>query len=216
MVDEVPEAYKRAAEEVRAHLVALRGGAPFLSPDDARQLVMWLDQGLDVPTILVALERAYTSRRERRSRIPLTLRHAKRHLGKPTKGVLEPMAPDEAPDDHPLRPLVDAVRDHADGDPRGDELHDLAVHLERLPPGDDERLLRGALGAMREFFHGAWDALDDDERRLRLAEARDEFGDVDGVDEATLAAAVEEHARDALRRDYPLLTAATLWDLVHT
>ena len=50
---------------------------------------------------------------------------------------------------------------------------------------------------------------------LSLEQAREAYADAEGIDEATLLAAIEEHARDGLRRDYPLLTAATLWDLVH-
>lgn len=216
MWEDLPREYQDAAEEVRAHLVALRGGAPFLSPDDARLLVHWLDQGVGVPTILRALERAAESRRKRRSRIPLALRHARRHLGKETRGLLKPLPTDpEAP--HPLAPLALALRHQAGEDPRGAALGGLVDELERLPAEDAETLLRGALGAVRRFFTGAWEAMPDSERRARLSEAREELAEVeDAVDEATLLAAVEEHARDRLRRDYPLLTAATLWDLVHT
>ena len=35
--------HRDAVEEVRAHLVSIRGGAPFLSPADAWQLLEWLD-----------------------------------------------------------------------------------------------------------------------------------------------------------------------------
>jgi len=213
--EDVPVAYQQAAEEVRAHLVALRGGAPFLSPNDAALLVHWLDEGMGVPTILRALERASESRRKRRSRIPLTLGHAKRHLGKVTRGALKPLR--EADAAHPLVPLTNALRERAEADPRRDALNGLATTLETLPAEDADTLLRGALGAVRRFFTGAWDGLSEADRRTRLDQARAEFADVEEeVDEATLLAAVQEHARDRLRRDYPLLTAATLWDLVHT
>ena len=36
------------AEEVRAYLVAVRGGAPFLSAADGRLLIHWLEQGFSV------------------------------------------------------------------------------------------------------------------------------------------------------------------------
>ena len=43
----VPDAYRDAAEAVRAHLVSVRGGALFLSPADTLKLLEWLDR--DVP-----------------------------------------------------------------------------------------------------------------------------------------------------------------------
>jgi len=211
----VPEAYQQAAEEVRAHLVALRGGAPFLSPDDARLLVDWLDQGIAVSLILRALERAAEARRKQRSRIPLSLRHAKRHLGKATRTRLTALDPNALGEGHPLTPLVDALRASSRGDARSEAVLTLADGLHALPAGDAETLLRGALGEVRRFFTHAWETLDEAERARRLADAREAFEDVEGIDEATLLAAIEEHARDGLRRDYPLLTAATLWDLVH-
>jgi hypothetical protein len=215
VVGEVPEAYQRAAEEVRAHLVALRGGAPFLSPDDARLLVDWLDQGISVALILRALERAAESRRKRRSRIPLSLRHAKRHLGKATRGRLTAVDLAALVQDHPLTPLVDALRAASREDSRAEAVISLAAGLHALPADDAETLLRGALAEVRRFFTHAWETLDEVDRGRRLEQAREAYADAEGIDEATLLAAIEEHARDGLRRDYPLLTAATLWDLVH-
>src|SRR5688572_10814634 len=42
----IPAHYREAAEEVRAHLCALRGGGLFLSPMDSWKLVQWLDRGV--------------------------------------------------------------------------------------------------------------------------------------------------------------------------
>jgi len=215
VLSEVPEAYQQAAEEVRAHLVALRGGAPFLSPNDACLLVDWLDQGISVSFIIRALERAAEARRKRRSRIPLSLRHAKRHLGKATRSRLDVLGPGTLQADHPLAPLVDALRIASQKDTRSDAMLALAEGLRTLPADDPETLLRSALGKVRRFFTHAWETLDEADRARRLEHAQEDFADAEGIDEAILLAAIEEHARDGLRRDYPLLTAATLWDLVH-
>ena len=212
MIDEVPEAWKDAAEEVRAHLVALRGGAPFLSSRDAALLVGWLDQGVGVGTIVTALERAAEARRKARSRIPLSLAGAKRHLAKVARGGVTalPAGP------HPFEPLGQELKRQAARDPRGDALAGLAAELSGLPVEDAETLLRGALGAVRRFFTGAWDGMGAAERADRLHDAGRELeGIAQDLDEATLIAATEEAARDRLRQDYPLLTAARLWDLVH-
>ncbi|MGC6492270.1 MAG: hypothetical protein ACON5B_05455, partial [Myxococcota bacterium] len=80
MSSEVPEPLQAAAETVRRHLVALRGGAPFLSPSDAHQLLTWLEEGRGVGQILVAVERAATRRTRQRIRAPLSLTHARRYL----------------------------------------------------------------------------------------------------------------------------------------
>jgi len=211
VLDEVPEAHREAAEEIRAHLVALRGGAPFLSSADARLLVGWLDEAVPVPAILRALERAADARRKRRSRIPLSLGHARRHLGKPTRGAL-PAGP--ADPTHPLAPLAVALRAQAAADPREESLRALADALLELE-GEADGVVRGALALIRGFFADAWSALTEAERAVRLAAAREEIADLaDLVDEAVLVAAVEEVARDRLRQGYPLLTAATVWDLV--
>ena len=212
MVDDVPEAHKEAAEEIRAHLVALRGGAPFLSSDDAGLLVQWLEDDIAVPTILRALERAAEAGRKRRRRVPLRLSHAKRHLHKPTRGALAKPPPPGDP--HPLAPLAEALEAQAaGGDPRAGALSDLAGRLIALDRSDPEALLRAALGALRSFFLHAWEALSDEERAEHLAAAREVFTDLE-AEGATLEAAIEAHARDRLRSHYPLLTAATLWDLV--
>jgi hypothetical protein len=76
----VSPAHREAAEEVRDHLVCLRGGAPFLSPRDALALVRWLDDGVPVPVLLIALERAAARRRATRARTPLTLVALRPHL----------------------------------------------------------------------------------------------------------------------------------------
>src|SRR5688500_4071881 len=109
MGSDVPEAWTVAAEEVRAHLCALRGGAPFLSPMDAWQLVRWLEEGVSVASILLALERAAEARRRTRSRTPLSLGAAKRHLGRPTSGAFSRERPSRGGEPL-LAPLVRALR----------------------------------------------------------------------------------------------------------
>ena len=51
-----PQSLQNKAEEVRAYLVAIRGGAPFLSAADGRLLVRWLEQGISVARILAAVD----------------------------------------------------------------------------------------------------------------------------------------------------------------
>ncbi len=52
--DEHPR--EQDAEIVRAYLVELRGGAPFLSSRDGRLLLVWMDSDVPVALICQALE----------------------------------------------------------------------------------------------------------------------------------------------------------------
>ncbi len=202
--DDVPEEHQAAAEEVRAHLVCLRGGAPFLSPNDALLLLEWLDAGVSVPAILRALERAAQARIKNRSRLPLTLGSARRHLDKPTSGALAP-----ASSGHPLAPTAQVLTESPS--PRD---HAAARALLALDPTNPEHLVRGALAIVRDLLDATWLELPAAEREALLAQGRARYASVFPEDERGLDAACEAWARDRLRKARPHLSAATIWELV--
>jgi hypothetical protein len=207
---DVTQARQQAAEEVRAHLVCLRGQGLFLSSDDSRLLVQWLEAGVDVPRILRALERAAEARRAKRSKVPLRLVHAKRHLDKPTRGVFAVERP-HAGRDGPLFPVVRALAIRDDGDSRARE--ELEAVLKMAGGASAEDLFRTAAAAARAFLEARWRELARPQREALKASAREELGDlVHVVDLETLEALVEEGARDRLRAGYPALSAASLWE----
>jgi hypothetical protein len=209
--NDVPDGWTEAAEEVRAHLCALRGGAPFLSPMDAWQLVRWLEEGVSVAAILLALERAADARRRSRSRTPLSLVAARRHLGRPVAGAFARALPSRRAEP-PLAALVRALRAVPIGTDRAARAALEPALLEIS--GRGEVALRPALAAVRTFLETAWSALGAAGQEALAAEAREELGDLLGlVEEGTAAALVEETARDRLRGRYPALTAATLREL---
>jgi hypothetical protein len=208
VADEVPEAHQQAAEEVRAHLVLLRGGAPFLSPADARLLLGWLDRAVPVPEILRALERAADARRRRPTRLPFTLGQARRHLAR----VAGPLVRTSGPS---LGPLVDELRRRARDDAHGADLRELAERLAALSTDDPDRLVRAAVGQIRVFFATLWEALPVADREQRSRAARLELTGLEAVlTESLFENAVEETARADLRAEYAFLTAATVCDLV--
>ncbi len=192
----IPAHYQPAAEQIRAHLCHLRGGAPFLSPQDAVTLVGWLDAGVPTADVLVALERAAEARRKSRSRFPLTLGQARRHLGRPPAS---PALRTPGPGEPALGPLLDGVA-----------APDLRAALEAVggdDPGDEVR----ALASIRAFLEAGWVALPEPERAGLLAAARDELGDLlHLVDAETAAALAEEAARDLFRQRWPRLSAAAV------
>lgn len=201
----VPLQWRDAAEEVRAHLTTLRGGGPFLSPADSWQLVQWFEQGIDVKVVLLALERAAEVRRIKRSRLPLSLVAAKRHLGKsgqtPFRG---PSSPREPPLAAVVRTLL-TVPPGADREARA-ELERELLSIERGDPDG----FRRAVAAARTFFDDVWEALGSEGREQLRSEAHASLGDLAHMlDETELIDLVEEAARDALRARYPSLGAAT-------
>jgi len=198
------EVRQREAEEVRAHLVMLRGGAPFLSPRDSALLERWLDDGVTVPTILVALERAADARRRRKTRAPLELAHAKRHLGKPTGGKLSA----KRPSSHPLGPVCDRLEQS--GEPA------LAAVLRELDTSDPDLLVRGAVGLVRAFVDARVGGLSDEDRAALRAEALEELGELAGsLTSSELEDLLDEGIRRRVRATWPWLTTATFLELVH-
>lgn len=205
---EVPEVWQRDADEVVAHLVALRGRGLFLSSADAQQLVRWLEQGVGVPAIVLALERAAAARQGRPSSAPLRLTHAKRHLGRPVAGVFARERPRCSPDE-PLSSVARALS----AAPPCDALVELQRALGALGPGTAEALFRRAAELARAFLEARWLALGPEARSRLEASARRELGElVDSVDDATLEELVDEGARALLRAGYPALSAASLWE----
>ncbi len=199
MDDTAHEALAEQAEEVRAHLVALRGGAPFLSSVDGQLLVGWLRGGVPVPLILRSLEQVAERRRKKRVKTRLRLSsvkalvrkaHARDDFALPTGGALSSITTRLAVSDHPAE-----VR-------AGQQLDAL--------PGEGEELLRGALCVARDALEELWLAADRADLRAR---ATAELVDlVDGLDERAFGELVEEVARDLLRQRHPLLSATALWD----
>ncbi len=211
------QARQHAAEQVRAHLVSLRGGAPFFSSADGQLLLRWLDQEVPVPRICVALERAAEARRKRPSRIPLSLSHAKRHLAKVSSGRVSAV-PDEIDsgdessqdeDVHPFTPLCILLNRHAAEQP---SFQVLATALSSLTI--DTNLVDNGLELLRACYGEMWTELADNERRSRIQTGIEALGDLPtGLDESVVMAAAEEHARLQHLGQWPWLSSNTLWEL---
>lgn len=203
-----PSAMQAAAERVRRHLVALRGGAPFLAPDDSALLVDWLAAGVTPARIAVALEATAARRHARRERGPLRLSHARRLLtSAPPIVVAEPPVA-WGVTSHPLDDLR-ALR--APFPELAALLHAAVETVTALPADDIAALADAALDAVSTFWDDAWLALHDDHRATLHARAVATLAEVAYLlDEATLVTLTEEHARAHLRDTLPALSATTL------
>ena len=203
-----------AADEIQSHLVLLRGGAPFLSPSDAYLLDSWLTDGVAVSSILYAIERACEARRKRRSRIPLTLKQAKRHLKKSHEKIVKSstIAP-ISHNEHPLANLALKLRSSCSTSKGSSDVNALADDLLSLKENDLDLLSRGASQLFRAFLERQWDQLPSDELEREKISAREELeGIAPHLDESSLATMIEEVVRDRLRQQYPLLCTSAVLD----
>lgn len=199
------------ADEVCRHLVMIRGGAPFLSSGDSELLTRWLDEGVGVSLILCAIERAAEVRRKRRSRVPLTLAHARRHLSPSRKRQRDTGVQEEGS-------AVDAwflmLESHATPGAHQGSFCVLLDRLRALPRLDRENWVRESSQHVRSFLDGVWQASTDQERQAHYQRAKLELGDLlVGLDLETSEAILEETARDRVRASYPWLTTAALCDV---
>lgn len=205
------DAHASRAEEVRAYLVALRGGAPFLSGADGRLLVKWLDAGIPVPLILTALDRVAARRAARRQRSRLTLNAARKEVeglwGMPEARPAPAVAAETAA---ALLAWADAV---AAGGAAVAGL--VSAAQQRIAAGGEvEGLLEDLASACRRFHDAQWEA-DPDRRESLLEAARSALAPLqDKVSFAVFQDLVDETARGQLRASWPLVNAAELWDRV--
>jgi len=197
---EQPDRLREAAEQVRAHLVQLRGGAPFLSPVDSRLLLEWLEAGIPVTLILRTLEKVAAQRVAKRTRAPLTLNALKRTLKKEVK---QEAKPDNCSS---LSPLISALRTSGDARERAvaEEFADMKE--------EGEALVEAALESARQFFDRK---LEEADRAQLTAVAEAELADLKEVFSAQQwERAVEQAIRQNLRESHPLLSASSIWDTV--
>ena len=199
------------AEEVRAYVVATRGGAPFLSAADGRLLVGWLESGISVARILAAVDEVAEKRRKKRSRGRLTLSACKRSI----EGKAAQTRPTAPTPNASLADYIDALR----GMEVSSALDAARARLVRQLQAIDgtrgpEHLATEAVVAVRHFQEAAWAQAQDQLESLRK-QADQELSALKGVlTPQALASAIEEVCRDIVRRQTPLVSASAVWDRV--
>ncbi|MEL6347524.1 MAG: hypothetical protein AAFV53_30720 [Myxococcota bacterium] len=202
------------AEDVRAYLVNLRGGAPFLSGADSQLLLNWLSDGVPVPVILASIDRVAVRRRKRRTRGRISL-HAcrgevRRMMG---RGRARPAPRRSAPGGLARLAIQIAALTIAPVlAPHRDALADELSKLDKDGPADLEDRARQAITASRRFHESVWETLTD-QRQALLDDAAAELEPLKTLLKGTAwAAAVEEVARDRVRARFPLVSAQVIWD----
>jgi len=204
---DIPLALEAAAQTVIDHLCALRGGGLLLSAMDGRLLVEWLDAGVQPALIVTALERVAERRRRRRVKAPLSLKSCKGEVKKLRKKCVGGRVSGAH-----LTPPVQETAAALRGDPLAALAMAAVGALDALPAGVAEERAEAALTIVRQFHLDAWDASAREHNALRaMAEA--ELTELrEKMDAVAWDSAVESVARDTLRRRYPMLSAAAVWD----
>jgi hypothetical protein len=193
------------AEEVRAYLVALRGGAPFLSGPDGRVLVAWLEAGVSIAAITAAIDRVAERRRRKRVKSRLTLWACRTELDR--LRVEPPPTGDQG-----LAGWIAALEGADLGEGSNGARAELVRALRTIEAGPVEVRADHAIRAVRQFHESVWQALGEGRASVE-DEARAELGALlDDLEETKARAAIEEVARDLVRARYPLVAAKVAWD----
>jgi hypothetical protein len=213
-----PPSIRADAESVRAYLVEIRGGAPFLSGADGRLLVRWLEDGIPASAIMAAVDKAAERRRRKRGN------------GKPPRGRLTLVG---------CRGLVEKSRQTCPP-PRAEAAFDLGPYCTELramsvptnlsaardalvravaaiPAGANaDAIAKAATQASRTFHTAAWEATEAEAADLRAA-ATEELAALSSIlDTAAFDQAVDAVARDHVRARFPLVSAKAVWDRLQT
>ncbi len=203
-----------AAEEVRAWLVAARGGAALLSPTDGALLVGWLDAGVPVSEIFRAIERTAARRIAKRTRTPFTLAScatALKGTTPPGPGAGRKPSAERGPAPLPTLhdPAFDVVTDPAVRAREGALVARTQAALVARGAGD--RVQEGCR-IVHAFHVALWDLLAP-VRPALLAQAAQALDAVaTTLDEAAFHQLCEEWARASVRARHPALTATAIYE----
>ncbi len=206
------ELLAESAEEVRAYLVNLRGGAPFLSGADSQLLDGWLTDGVPVAVIMASMDKVAVRRRKRRVRSRMSLNscrgEVRRLMGR------RPSAP--AAETHiGLLSLAGEISAMTIAPGLSNLRLTLIKALTAISEADGTHLeerARLAIRACRKFHEGVWFALTDQHAAM-LTDATAELDALRSVlKENAWQAAVEEVARDRIRARFPLVSAQEVWE----
>ena len=200
------------AEEVRAYVVAVRGGAPFLSAADGRLLVQWLERGISVGRILAAIDEVAEKRRKKRTRRRLTLTACKRSIERPSAPTVSAAAP-RAATDVTLRAFAEELAG-MEVDPHMTGERDKLVARIGALKGSPERVTTDAIAACRAFQEAAWLAAQPTLLEIRSQATAELQALANILKPDQLEACIDEVTRDIVKRRTPLVSAKTVWDRV--
>jgi hypothetical protein len=209
------------AEEVRAYLVTVRGGAPFLSSSDGQLLVEWLDQGVPIAAVLSAIERTARRRTGRRVRTRLTLRACKGEVKK-LFGT-----PESTPGGSPHGASASQQLTHAVLSAEVDRIASLEIPDVARPAhqalvaslralstssGPPDEVMDELSAAVRTFHEALWDSTSALQAKFR-AQAQASLAPLEAVVSAKVFSdLIDEQVRQSVRQLVPGVEVAPLWE----
>lgn len=212
----IPPEYQEKAEDIRAYLVQVRGGAPFLSGADGKLLVQWLDSEIPVAAILSAIDQVSIRRRARpvRSRMSLnvckgTLKKLLKKSSKKSKIILQPTGLAS------LIPSIQQMDVPSLLQPAKSKLIQKIQLLSKEEITDHEKLADHAIQACLEFHHAAWNTSLEEHEKLQQ-DAEEELAALASLfSPIKWREAVEEVMRSKLRMRYPAISAQVIWNVLN-
>ena len=213
----IPIHHQEKAEEIRAYLVHVRGGAPFLSGADCRHLTTWLDDNISILAITTAIDRVAEKRRAKRVRSRLSLNNCKgtlrKVLGKKTKPSKE-LKPIVHIGLHGLAQKIQELN-------LPDSLHShqktLVQNLASLSqkPETIQEKAEQAIGFCRMFHEKVWESHVDQHEQLRTVAEKEIESLRPLLGMQHWREMVEEVMRDKVRSKYPLISAQSIWNAIN-
>ncbi|MAA79820.1 MAG: hypothetical protein CL916_11220 [Deltaproteobacteria bacterium] len=213
----IPPQHQEKAEEIRAYLVHVRGGAPFLSGADCRLLTTWLDDDISILAITTAIDRVAEKRRAKRVRSRLSLNNC--------KGTLKKVLGKKTKPNKNLKPIVHIG------------LHGLAQRIQEIPLSEVllsyqntlvENLTKlsqenipiqekaeKAIGLCRVFHEKVWESHIDQHEDLRVKAEKELESLRPLLGMQHWREMVEEVMRDKIRSQYPLISAQSIWNAIN-
>ena len=213
------------AEEVRAYLVTVRGGAPFLSAADGRLLVQWLDQDIPIAVVLSAIERTAHRRASKRRRTRLSLGACKGEVKKLFRLQTNPPAAREDGASSAKKAAGSILGREADRiaglqvpvqatRARTALVADLRALATRSTPTSD--VTAEVASAVRCFHEALWADTSELQSELRR-QATEALTSLESVVSAKVFAdLVDEHVRQAVRKLVPGVEVGPLWSQLGT
>ena len=197
---------QRAAELVRAHLVLVRGGAPFLSPIDSRLLIEWIEAGVPPELIISAIEEQSAKRTKSRVSTPFGLKSVRGGVKKRLKKLAAdggaPIETPTTPDQRDVPAIFHTIA--ASNEPLVRQAGERLVAIAQSPHEGIEEIVE----VVRGYHEQAWEKADQEEL-LKLA--TEELADLrEMLSKNRWEEAVLEVARDTLRQRTPLLSVQAL------
>jgi len=216
LLQNIPPQHQEKAEQIRAYLVHVRGGAPFLSGADCRLLTAWLDAEISVLAITTSIDKVAEKRRAKRVRSRLTLNNC--------KGTLKKILSKKSSTPKSLQKVIHVGLEGLSAQvlqlnmPKNIQSlqQQLAKNLSSLSKQDlcmHDQAEQG-IAFCREFHEGVWEQSSDQHADLydRAEQELESLRTLLGLQH--WREMLEEVMRDKLRSQYPIISAQSIWNAV--